>query len=306
LKVLVTGGSGFIASHVIDKLVEAGHEAINYDLRPSEWHGDEVEFFEGSITDADALEKALTGCDAVAHLAAAADVNEVNADPLWAEELNARGSACVLEAARRAGVGRVIYASTIWVYQDNEELEIDEDTNPALPSHLYTAGKLAGEAYCTAYKSLYDLDYTILRFGIPYGPRAREATVLALFVGKALKGEPITLAGGGTQTRRFVYVEDIADAVVASLSPEAANRIYNLVGTEETSIRQVAEKVEELLGNVDIVITEGRAGDFAGAVISGERAERELGWTAKTDFAEGARRYVEWRRDRSEAPAPPA
>jgi len=296
MKVLVTGGSGFIASHVIDHLKAAGHEPVNFDIRPSQWQGEEVPFFEGSITDVDALQNAMAGCDAVAHLAAAADVGEVQKDPLWAEELNARGSICVLEAAKRAGVKRVVYASTIWVYQDNKELEINEDVNPALPSHLYTAGKLAGEAYCTSYKALFDLDYTILRFGIPYGPRAREATVLALFCGKILNGEPITLAGGGTQTRRFVYVEDIADAVVRSLAPEGANRIYNLVGTEETSILQVAEKAQELLGDGEVVVTEGRAGDFAGAVISGQRAADELGWTAATDFAEGARRYVEWRK----------
>ncbi len=294
MKVLVTGGSGFIASHVIDHLEAAGHETVNFDIRPSPYESG-AEFFEGSITDVDALEKAMQGCDGVAHLAAAADVGEVQADPLWSEDLNARGTICVLEAAKRAGVKRVVYSSTIWVYQDNKEMEIDEDVNPALPSHLYTAGKLAGEAYCTSYKALYDLDYTILRFGIPYGPRAREATVLALFVNKVRAGEPITLAGGGTQTRRFVYVEDIADAVVRSFGPEAANRIYNLVGTEETSIREVAEKAKELVGEAEIVITEGRAGDFAGAVISGQRAEDELGWTAKTDFAEGARRYVEWR-----------
>ena len=301
MKVLVTGGSGFIASHVVDKLKAAGHEPLNYDLRPSPY-GDGVEFAEGSITDVDSLERAMLGCDAVMHLAAAADVNEVNADPLWAEELNARGTACVLEAARRSGVKRVVYSSTIWVYQDNKEPEVDEDTNPALPSHLYTAGKLAGEAYCTSYKSLYDLDYTILRFGIPYGPRAREATVLALFVGKLLKGEPITLAGGGTQTRRFVYVEDIADACVSALAPEAANRIYNLVGTEETSIREVAERAQELIGDGEVVITEGRAGDFAGAVISGARAEAELGWTPQTNFAEGARKYVEWRQSQTAQP----
>jgi UDP-glucose 4-epimerase len=301
MKVLVTGGSGFIASHVVDKLKAAGHEPLNYDLRPSPYD-DGVEFAEGSITDVDVLERAMLGCDAVMHLAAAADVNEVNADPLWAEELNARGTACVLEAARRSGVKRVVYSSTIWVYQDNKEPEVDEDTNPALPSHLYTAGKLAGEAYCTSYKSLYDLDYTILRFGIPYGPRAREATVLALFVGKLLKGEPITLAGGGTQTRRFVYVEDIADACVSALAPEAANRIYNLVGTEETSIREVAERAQELIGDGEVVITEGRAGDFAGAVISGARAEAELGWTPQTNFAEGARKYVEWRQSQTAQP----
>ena len=296
MKVLVTGGSGFIASHVIDHLAAADHTPINFDIRASQWQGEEIEYYEGSITDVDALEKALQGCDAVIHLAAAADVGEVHAYPLWSEELNARGTVCVLEAANRAGVKRVVYASTIWVYQDNTELEIDETVNPALPSHLYTAGKLAGEAYCTSFKALYGIDYTILRFGIPYGPRAREATVLALFCGKILKGEPITLAGGGTQTRRFVYVEDIADACVRALRPEAANRIYNLVGTEETSIREVAEKAQELLGSGEVLITDERPGDFAGAVISGQRAADELGWTASTDFAEGARRYVEWRK----------
>ena len=167
----------------------------------------------GSITDREALERALHSCDAVAHLAAVADVNDVHAEPEDAERVNARGTVTVLEAARRAGVKRIVYASTIWVYSDCEPEAVDEDTLLPAPSHLYTSTKLAGELYCKAYQELYGIDYTILRFGIPYGPRAREAAVIPAFVNKALRGEPLTLAGDGSQSRRFVYVEDLADGV---------------------------------------------------------------------------------------------
>ena len=192
MRVLVTGGSGFIGSHVVDKLRARGHEPVIYDLRPSPWHtdpADPVETVLGSITDREALERALHSCDAVAHLAAVADVNDVHASPEDAERVNARGTVTVLEAARRAGVKRIVYASTIWVYSDCADEAVDEETLLPAPSHLYTSTKLAGELYCKAYQELYGIDYTILRFGIPYGPRAREAAVIPAFVGRALRGE---------------------------------------------------------------------------------------------------------------------
>src|ERR1700735_4281612 len=120
MRVLVTGGAGFIGSHVVDKLRAHGHEPVIYDLRRSPWHPDTVEIVIASITDRAALERAMADCDAVAHLAAVADVNDVHAEPEDAEHVNARGTAAVLEAARRAGVDRVVYASTIWVYSDTE------------------------------------------------------------------------------------------------------------------------------------------------------------------------------------------
>ncbi|MDQ6803727.1 MAG: NAD-dependent epimerase/dehydratase family protein, partial [Actinomycetota bacterium] len=182
MRVLVTGGSGFIGSHVVDKLRLRGHQPVIYDLRPSPWHTGpthaSVETVLGSITDREALERALQGCDAVAHLAAVADVNDVHAEPEDAERVNARGTVTVLEAARRSGVKRIIYASTIWVYSDCVDDDVNEDTLLPPPSHLYTSTKLAGELYCKAYQELYGIDYTILRFGIPYGPRAREAAVI--------------------------------------------------------------------------------------------------------------------------------
>ncbi len=299
MRVLVTGGSGFIGSHVVDKLRRHGHEPVIYDLRPSPWHPEgSVETVLGSITDREALERALHSCDAVAHLAAVADVNDVHAEPEDAERVNARGTVAVLEAARRAGVKRIIYASTIWVYSDCAEEQVDETTLLPAPSHLYTSTKLAGELYCKAYQELYGIDYTILRFGIPYGPRAREAAVVPAFVGKALRGEPLTLAGDGSQSRRFVYVEDLAEGVALALSHVARNRVYNLASDENVSIRQIAENVRDLLGDVEIVYTEARPGDFNGKVVCSRRASRELGWAAATPFSEGVRRYVEWRRRR--------
>src|SRR4051812_13456459 len=295
-RVLVTGGAGFIGSHVVDKLREAGHKPVLYDVRPSPFHvnGNRPDTIIGSILDIEALTRAMCGCDAVMHLAAAADVGEVEKAPVASEELNSRGTLAVLEAARNAKVERVVYASTIWVYSDVDADRVDEDTPLCAPAHLYSATKLAGELYCRSYAELYGLEYTILRFGIPYGPRARPAAVVPMFVNKALAGDPLTLAGGGLQTRRFVYVEDLAEGCVAGLATGAAGRIYNLVSNEDTSIADIAERVQEIFGNVEIVHTEGRAGDFKGAEVDGSRAERELGWTPQTPFSEGVRRYVDW------------
>ncbi|MBV9820246.1 MAG: NAD-dependent epimerase/dehydratase family protein [Solirubrobacterales bacterium] len=300
MRVLVTGGSGFIGSHVVDKLRARGHEPVIYDLRPSPWHEpDSVETVLGSITDREALERALHSCDAVAHLAAVADVNDVHASPEDAERVNARGTVAVLEAARRAAVKRIVYASTIWVYSDCDPEEVDEDTLLPPPSHLYTSTKLAGELYCKAYQELYGIDYTILRFGIPYGPRAREAAVVPAFVNRALAGDPLTLAGDGSQSRRFVYVEDLADGVARGLDEIAVNRVYNLASDETVTIKRIAETIKELVGDVEIVHTPARPGDFAGKIVSSQRARSELAWTATTPFAVGVRKYIEWRREQA-------
>ncbi|MGH2930580.1 MAG: NAD-dependent epimerase/dehydratase family protein, partial [Solirubrobacteraceae bacterium] len=233
------------------------------------------------------------------HLAAVADVNDVHAEPEDAERVNARGTVAVLEAARRAGVKRILYASTIWVYSDCETEEVDEETLLPPPSHLYTSTKLAGELYCKAYQELYGIDYTILRFGIPYGPRAREAAVIPAFVNKALAGQPLTLAGDGLQSRKFVYVEDLAGGVALGLDEVAVNRVYNLASDETVTIKQIAETIKELMGDVEIVHTPARPGDFGGKIVSSERALNELGWRAATPFSEGVCRYIQWREEQA-------
>jgi UDP-glucose 4-epimerase len=295
-RVLVTGGAGFIGSHVVDKLIDRGITPRIFDVVTSPHHAPgEIDTYLGDLTDLEALKSAAEGCDAIIHLAAIADVNHVAADPAFAETVNSRGSFNVVEAARHVGVERVVYGSTIWVYNAQPGLA-DEDTNIGLPSHLYTATKLAGEMYCKSYSEQYGLDCTILRFGIPFGPRARAAAVVPAFVKKALAGEPLTIAGDGSQGRRFVYVEDLADGVARSLVPEAANRVYNLVGDETVTVKEIASIVRDLIGDVDILHVESRAGDFSGTEVSGARASRELGWEATTPFVEGVRRYIDWLR----------
>jgi UDP-glucose 4-epimerase len=301
-RVLVTGGAGFIGSHVVDALRAAGHEAVIFDRRPSPHHpARQVRWVRGDILDAAALRRAAAGCDAIWHLAAAADVNEVLADPARAEELNARGTLNVLEAARAAGVERVLYASTIWVYSEVERGPADETTPLPPPRHVYTATKLAGELYCRAYEDLYGLPCTILRFGIPYGPRARSAGVVAAFVRRALDGEVLRIQGDGRQHRRFVYVEDLAEGAVRALAPCAAGRTYNLVGDADVSVLEIAETVREVVGAVEIVREPARAGDFGGVEVSGARAAAELGWRPRTPLREGVRRCVEWESARHSA-----
>jgi UDP-glucose 4-epimerase len=300
--VLVTGGSGFVGSHVVDALIRDGFAPRNFDLARSKVHPD-VDTIIGDLADTGALERAMAGCDAVLHLAAAADVGEVEADPAEAERRNGRGTLSVLEAARRSGVRRVVYASTVWVYSDVVADEVDEETPLRHPAHLYTATKLAGELYCRSYRELYGLESTVLRFGIPYGPRARPAAVIPRFVEKALAGEPLTVAGDGSQSRGFVYVEDLADGVVRALRPIAADRTYNLPAAEEVTILEIAEAVRDVVSPVEIECIPARAADFRGAVVSGARAREDLGWTAATPLREGLRRYVAWRVE-DDAPAP--
>jgi UDP-glucose 4-epimerase len=296
MRVVVTGGSGFIGSHVVERLALHGHEPCVYDLVPPRHPGTRaVEIVRGDICDVEAFRRALVGADAIVHLAAVADVNDAAADPSHADLVNARGTALVLQAAREAGVTRVLYASTIWVYGNGAASDVlDEDALLPAPDHFYTATKLAGEMYCRAYEKLYGLEPTILRFGIPHGPRSREATVVATFVARAQAGLALRIMGDGSAARQFVYVEDLAEGVVAALAPHAAGRTYNLVGDEAVSVRDVASIVRALVADVPVVHVASRPADLHRAEISGLRAWQELGWVATTTFEEGVRRYTSW------------
>lgn len=305
MTVLVTGGSGFIGSHVLDRLRAHGYRIRNFDLVPSPHHGlADVETVLGDLGDPAAVRRALEGCDVVIHLAAVADVDEVAADPAHADRVNVHGTQTLLDAAREASIARFVYASTVWVYGDAAGPEaLDEDAPFALPRHFYTATKIAGELYTASYGGLYGLEHTILRFGIPYGPRSRPTAVVAAFTTEALAGRPLTIAGDGTQSRRFVYVEDLAEGVVAALAPAGANRVYNLVGRENVSVRAIARTIRDLVGEVPIRHVEGRPGDLRGTNISGARALAELGWEPTTPFVDGVRRYVDWVTETADTPS---
>ncbi|MDD1777210.1 MAG: NAD-dependent epimerase/dehydratase family protein, partial [Candidatus Helarchaeota archaeon] len=191
MKVLVTGGSGFIGSHIIDQLIEKKHEVTNLDLVPP--HRTDINHIKCSILDLDGLVKAFKDIEIVFHLAAASNVNNVYQAPVESVELNSTGTVKILEAARRANVKRVIFASTEWVYSGlTTDQYITEDMLLKPTEHLYSATKIASEYFCVSYWELYKMPFTILRYGIPYGPRARKGTVFPIFVANALKGLPLT------------------------------------------------------------------------------------------------------------------
>jgi len=160
--------------------------------------------------------------------------------------------------------------------------------------HVYTTTKLASEMLCHDYKTLFDVPFTVLRYGIPYGPRMRPTLVIPIFMRKALNGEAMTVAGDGSQNRKFVYVEDLADAHVLALAPDAENETYNIDGAEEVSILRIAETVHRLVGGKGIEFVPARAGDYGGKQVSSAKAAREIGWTPKIDFDTGMERTVAW------------
>lgn len=299
MKSAVTGGSGFIGSHVVDHLVGAGHEVVVLDHRV-EPHRDDVAFVDLDIVDFRAVLRATKGCDCIFHLAAVSNVNDAFQQPMRCVEVNALGTVNVLEAARRNGVKRVFFASTVWIYSGCRDNNVHEDSPFYMPGagHMYTSTKIVGELFCHDYWTLYQQPFTILRYGIPYGPRMREELVIPIFLRKALTGEPITIIGDGNQYRNFVYVEDLARAHILALDEVAVNQTYNLEGMHRITIRETAETIDRLLGGgVKIEYLPARPGDYTGKEVSAEKAKWELGWTPRIDFEEGMRRYIEWYRN---------
>lgn len=295
MKIGVIGGSGFIGSHVVDKLIEHGHEVTVFDVMKP--HRNDVRHMYIDITNLSKTAVALTGdYDAVYLLAAMADVNDVYKNPVEAGEVNILGVANVLEAARRSEIDRVILASTVWVYELALEQNVNEETPLQIQkaSHVYTSSKIAAELYCHSYQKLFGQNFTILRYGIPYGPRARGGTVVAIFVKKALNSESLIIFGDGSQYRNFIYVEDLAEGNVSALKSIAENETYNLEGMRPISVKEVAETVKKLVGNVEIEYKEARPGDYVGNVVSREKAKKELGWEPTTSFEKGVKLYYEW------------
>ena len=297
MKIAVTGGTGFIGSHVVDALVDAGNDVVVIDLRAP--HRPDVGHAAVNIGDLDGLVEATAGCEAVFHLAAFADVNDVAADPVGAIDSNVLSTGKVWEACRRNGVRRAILASTVWVYGSAADGEGDLDETAVFDlvkaGHLYTSSKVAAELVAHSYKELYDLDFTILRYGIPYGPRMRPALVIPKFVTMALNGDPITVHGDGSQFRNYVYVEDLARAHVLALDDVAANQVLNLEGSERVTIRRLVDSISTALDQpVNVAYSDARTGDYEGREISAARAAELLDWRPTVMFEEGLRRYVEW------------
>lgn len=296
MKCVVTGGSGFIGRHVVQALRQAQHEAFVVDAADGNHPID--------ICDTLALTAELKRVKPqfVFHLAGVADARDALDHPVKAVTINVGGSASVLEAARQTGVKRVILASTCWVANAMGTGLLDEHA-PFLPEgggHVYTSTKIASELLAHDFQKLYGLPFTILRYGIPYGPGMWSGLVLKNFLDRAFSKQPLTIFGDGSASRRFVYVGDLAKAHALALQDVAANQIYNLEGMRFVSVKELAELVSRLVGGVEIQYKEEptRVGEFQyfRKLISSNKAYIDLGWAPEVDLEEGVRRTIEWYR----------
>ncbi len=296
MRIAVTGAAGFIGSHVVDRLVDDGHTVVVLDTRPA--HRPDVLFRRLDVTDLAETTLATRGCDAIFHLAAMSNVNDVYDSPVDAMRINVLGTTNIWEAARRNGVARTVLASTVWLYagaRDDEPLTEESPFHLPSAGHLYTSSKIASELVAHNYADLYNVPFTILRYGIPFGPRMREELVIPQFVRKALHGEPITINGDGSQFRNYVYVEDMADAHASCLGDVGKNEVFNLEGREPISIRRITESIQQILGRpIAIEFLPDRPGDFRGKEVSADKARDVLGWQASTPFDDGLQRYINW------------
>lgn len=297
MKIGIIGGSGFIGSHLVDRLLGIGYDVVVLDIaRP---HREDVPYLPVDVASFSQTAAALdSSYDAVYMLAAMVDVSDVYRNPVGCGEVNIMGTANVLEVARRNNIGRVILASSVWVYNLVCENEVNESTALLIAGidRVYTASKMASELYCHCYRKIYGQKFTVLRYGITYGPRTRDGNVVATFIRRALRGEPLIIYGDGSRYRNLIYVGDLVEGNVAALKDVAENNTYTLNGIRPVSVREVAETIERLLGNVEIRYEQAKPGDYTPKATSLEKTKKELGWEPKISLEEGLRQSIEWYR----------
>ena len=234
MKVMVTGGSGFLGSHIVDALTAAGHQVVVFDLKPSRWLRPGQEMVQGSIMDAKAVQDAMEGCQTVYHLAAVADINKAIENPIDTIQINVIGALNVLEAARLSKAKRFVLASSIYVYSDQ--------------GSFYRTSKQASEHLVHDFHERYGMEYTVLRFGSLYGPRADSSNGVYRLLSQALADQRIDYHGTGDEVREYVHVLDAAGMSVDILAPEFANQIVHLTGRERMTSRDMLNMIREILG----------------------------------------------------------
>jgi UDP-glucose 4-epimerase len=317
VRVLVTGGAGFIGSHLVDLLADQGCEVTVLDdfstgsprnLAAAVASG-RVRVVTGSVLDAEAVAAAMAGCELVYHLAVQC-VRRSLGDPLGNHEINATGTLTVLEAARRLGVGRFVYCSSSEVYGNASDGLLSEDAALCRPVTVYGAAKLAGELYTDAYRQTYGLPTVVVRPFNAYGPRAHErgdlAEVIPRFVIRVLNGHPPTIFGDGSNGRDFTYVTEVVRGLaLAGVSERAVGRTINIAYGRLLTVREVAEAVLAACGRNDMTIAyhPARPGDVHRLHADIRRAAELLGYHPQIGFADGLRRYLEWFRARHPDPS---
>jgi UDP-glucose 4-epimerase len=306
---LVTGGAGFIGSHICERLVTLGHRVRVLDdfSTGNEQNLDhikgEVEIIRGDLRDPRAVSESVRGADIVFHQAALGSVPRSVADPVTTHEVNITGTLNVLLAAREAGVKRVVAASSSSVYGDTEELPKHEGMRPR-PLSPYALSKLAGEHYMEVFNRVYGFEAVGLRYFNIFGPRqdpeSQYAAVIPRFITALLDGRQPVIYGDGHQSRDFTYIDNVVEAnLKASEADGVAGRAFNVACGGRYSLLDLLRGLRERIGSdIEPLHEPARAGDVRDSQASIEAAEQALGYRVVVNFDEGLRRTVAWYKDR--------
>lgn len=306
-KAMVTGGAGFIGSHIVEELLNLGVSVVSVDNYLAGKHENLAPFLENTkfrevdcdVVDYEKLKPYFTGVDVVFHEAASKKTVCLK-DPRKDLEINAKGTFNILELARQSGVRKVVHASTGSVY--GEALYVPQDEkHPVNPTSFYGVSKLAGEKYAKLFERLYGLDVTVLRYFHVYGPRQEYSDVggvVSIFARKAFHGEPLVIFGDGTQQRSFTYVKDVVRAnLTVAAHPATKGECYNCASGINVTVQGLAEKMLDLFGkrNLPIEYREWTPGDIKIFNVSNAKL-KSLGFEFKTGFDDGLRSTADWMR----------
>ncbi len=304
MKILVTGGAGFIGSNIVDRYLAEGHEVAVVDNLATGRRSNlnpRASFHEVSITDAEALAAVFEAerPEVVNHHAAQMDVRRSVREPQFDAQTNIIGTLNVIEAGRAVGARKFIFSSSGGAIYGQADTIPTPETAPLQPISHYGASKLAGEVYFGLYGRLYGLEYTVLRYANVYGPRQNphgEAGVNAIFANMMLRGERPTIFGAGDKTRDYVFVGDVVEANLLALE-RGAGEVLNIGTGVQTADQEVYDAVAAAVGFTEPPIYgDERAGDVRHSCVDPSRAREVLGWAPTVEFREGVRRTVEYQR----------
>jgi len=312
MKYLVTGGAGFIGSHIAETLLGQGHSVRildnfstgkreNIDVLTRRFDGTRLEVLEGDIRDASRVGEAVRGIEVIFHEAAFISVPQSMDEPQNCFDVNLTGTSQLFDAARRAGVRRAVIASSAAVYGESEALPLVEET-PLQPKSPYAVTKRVNEMYAELFTNTFGFDVVALRYFNVYGPRQRPdsmyAAAVPIFVRRLLDGRPITIFGDGGQTRDLINIRDVVRAnLTASEHPNAAGKVFNICTGIETRLMDLLEVLLDLFPNATAPeFAAPRAGDIYRSVGSPQKALDVMGYRAQVSLEEGLKETVEWMR----------
>ena len=313
MKAIVTGAAGFIGSFMCQRLLKDGWAVVGVDdfddfydpkIKRSNikdcLQDKRFRLVEDDIRDSAAMNKiAGEGADVIVHLAARAGVRPSIEQPALYADVNVNGTVSILEAAKKAGIKKFVFASSSSVYGNNKKVPFSEDDNVDFPISPYAATKKAGELICHTYHHLYGIAMTCLRYFTVYGPRQRPDLAIHKFARLIEQGKPIPVYGDGSMMRDFTYIDDIIDGTIAAINKCSGYNIYNLGESRPIKVNDLIVEIEKALGKKAIIERLPlQPGDVERTYADVTKAGRDLGYAPNTDISVGLKRFVEWLRGR--------